>query len=511
MNRSSLVVGATLRRWIFSILTAGCLLGASAQGVHAQQQPVQVPTVEQLLNGAFADPRAADFPEIQSAIRRFFMDRDLPGSRDMLSTAQKKNFNLPPSEIMMAQFLAAAQQGPMARAELETGVKNSLEKSKGEYVDPEYYLIFGDIAFQERRFTDADLLFAKGEEMVKKFTSNNAKRRATLQRRAFAGQAAVAEAREDWSGAKEKLLAWLQVDEESAAAHQRMGRTLFKLNKTAEATAEFQKAAKADKTMLPAEVMMGRLYEEAQDHPNAEKSMNQAVATLNKSDKKSYIDTCLAIAQWAVSSASKDANGMARAKDLANKALAMDDSSIDARLVCGLIDRLNNDWTKAEGHFQKVVDLSPSNVVAINNLALVLAESGAKSKPKDEAKLKRALDFAQINARQYSQNPEAIATLGWVLYRMDKKEEAKQAIFAVAKAGAVTADAAFYVAQVLSDMGENSQAKMILDQALESKQPFAMRGAAEALKKEVDRKESGKGPEKPTSSDKSSGSDKKDK
>jgi tetratricopeptide (TPR) repeat protein len=461
-------------------LAAGLLLCGWATSASAQQQ-VQIPKVEDLIGNSVSDASAANYPEVQSAIKRFFVERDVNGARADLEVARSKHQTLPPAEIMMAQFLALAQQVPMARAELELGVKKELEGNKP--VDPEFYLIFGDVAFQERRFTDAELLFAKAEALISDY-SLNAIRKRNLNRRALAGEAAVAEAREDWATAQKDLVAWLQIDADSAPAHQRLGRTLFKLNKPAEAEAEFQKAAEADKKVLPAEIMMGRLYEEAEAHTTAAKQMAKAIENLKKlpaSDKQLYVNICLAVAQWAVQT-----GDLKTAKVEADKALQRDSSSLETQIVSGLIARLNNDWSTAEADFEKAHDLSPSNFIASNNLALVLAENGAKAK--DDSKLKRAKALAEVNARQYQQNAEAIATLGWVYYKMGKKDEAKQAIFAVANSGSVSADSAYYVAQVLSDMGEATKAQLVLAQALNNKQPFAMRSAAETLKKEVDKK-----------------------
>src|SRR4029079_8131499 len=107
--------------------------------------------------------------------------------------------------------------------------------------------------------------------------NENPKRKKTLQSRAYSGEAQVLEARENWQAAREKLALWLKLDSESALAHQRLGRVLFKLNAPREAYKEFQLAAKADDKVQPVEVVMAALYQQAGDKTNAERFLNQAI------------------------------------------------------------------------------------------------------------------------------------------------------------------------------------------------------------------------------------------
>ena len=56
--------------------------------------------------------------------------------------------------------------------------------------DPEPYLVFGDLAFQNRQVTDSSLCFEKANELVQSYASNPTRKR-DLQIRAHAGLAAL--------------------------------------------------------------------------------------------------------------------------------------------------------------------------------------------------------------------------------------------------------------------------------------------------------------------------------
>jgi len=135
-------------------------------------------------------------------------------------------------------------------------------------------------------------------------------------------------------------------------------------------------------------------------------------------------------------------------------------------------------YEAAEADFAAVHDLAPANFVASNNLALALCVE------KDDLKKSRALQFAEINARQFPKMVEAASTYGWVLYRLGKADEAEQALRTAASSGSLTPDTAYYLAQVFSDhkeLARKKEAKAMLMAILKEKRPFSMRPEAEKL------------------------------
>ena len=80
-----------------------------------------------------------------------------------------------------------------------------------------------------------------------------------------------------------------------------------------------------------------------------------------------------------------------------------------SRLWLGNLEEMKGNHTAAIDHFRKVVEASPGNAQALNNLAYLLSEYG---KQPDEA-LKHAQKAVEIAPGQ----PAYCDTLGWILYR----------------------------------------------------------------------------------------------
>jgi hypothetical protein len=138
-------------------------------------------TAQTLVGKAVSDD--AQYGDINNAIGRF-RDRDIVGCRALLERARSNNPKLPPPGVMMSVLWLGVNQLQPARAELE----DPAVKFPG---DPEPYLMLGDLAFQDRRITDADVLFAKATALTTAF-SENAKRKRDFEIRCHAGSAALA-------------------------------------------------------------------------------------------------------------------------------------------------------------------------------------------------------------------------------------------------------------------------------------------------------------------------------
>ncbi len=187
-----------------------------------------------------------------------------------------------------------------------------------------------------------------------------------------------------------------------------------------------------------------------------------------------------AVAIWALES-----GRIAYAKEQTEAALRIEaadpkkysDSNVGHTLR-GLVALWENDWPDAENNFQKVIDKSPKDFVARNNLALALVEQD------DPAKKQRGLDYAEANLRDNKDNRNALVTLGWAHFRRGDFEVAgvdiEQAIWAAY--WNLDNDTATYWAHILHQRGQDWEAKATLESSLPPKDygPFCMR--PEALK-----------------------------
>ena len=412
-------------------------------------------TAQTLVGKAVSDD--AQYGDINNAIGRF-RDRDIVGCRALLERARSNNAKLPPPGVMMSVLWLGVNQLQPARAELE----DTAVKFPG---DPEPYMMLGDLAFQERRITDADVLFSKATELTTAFTENP-KRKRDFEIRCHAGSAAVAESRKQWDVAQKHLDGWLELDPDNASARQRLGIVLFQLGKQQEALAEFKEAKKLDGKAVHPELAMARLYDDAKQRDTAKKLIEQAVKSAPQDPA-----VLLATAQWYVGQ-----NDLPAATVNADKALKLDPKSLEAKVVRGAIARVARDYPTAEKFFNEAHVQSPGNFPASNSLALVLVETD------DKESRQRALEMAEANVamhRDGSPNQaNALTTLAWIYYKLGRREDAEKILSQISQNNQLTTDGAYYVAKLLVDRGEKDRARKILEEVLTNEAMFATRADA---------------------------------
>jgi tetratricopeptide (TPR) repeat protein len=442
---------ATRHRLCGGMMVAVVIAAVVAAAIPARHAHAQV-TAQTLIGKAVSDD--AQNQEVTGAINRF-RDRDIDGCRAILERVKSNNPKLPPPGVMMAMlWLSVNQLGP-ARAELEDSVVKFAK-------DPEPYLMMGDLAFQERRVTDADMLFREATRLAAEYTEN-AKRKRDFDIRCNAGSAAVAEARKQWEVAQKHLQSWIDLDPDNASAHQRMGIVLFQLSKPQEALEQFREAKKLDQKAVQPELAMARLYDDAKKRDTAKKLIEAAIKEAPKDPA-----VLLAAAQWYLGQ-----NDLERAKSIADDALKIDAKSLEGRVVRGAIARVARDYASAEKFFYDAHVQSPGNFPASNSLALVLIESD------DKESRQRSLEMAEANVAMHRENSpqqvNALTTLAWVYYKLGRREDAEKILAQITQNNALTTDGAYYVAKLLSDRGEKDRAKKILEEVLANEPMFATR------------------------------------
>jgi len=431
------------------------------------------------LDGMAPAAAAEKIQEVEDAAA-LFNKQDYNGAFKQLQEAEKTHPELSPAEVIMAQFFFQAwQQTGQQNANLILTMRNWLEKGVQQSPDdPEAYLVLGEIALQEGRVTEADLLYNKAASLMATF-KGNAKRKQGLQPRILGGQAAVAEAHQDWGGAQKLLEAWLKLDAKNANIMQRLARALFQQKKPTESLEMLRQAKEADSEVLTPEARLALFYEAFPDHKNSVKWMEIAIKAA-----KTDLPTLLVAAQWALETDQLD-----KAKEWAAAAMQKDATAIQAKILRGVVALFQQDYKEAELYFESAVLQSPGNFAASNNLALALIEQS-----KDPKKQRRALEYAAQNFKQYERSAEAASTYGWILFKSGKVEEAERALTRALSAGSVSADTAFYLATLYSATDRPEEAKRFLKAALESKRPFTKRDDAKLLLERLERatKSSGK-------------------
>ena len=379
-------------------------------------------------DAAAAAPAAKDapkeIPEYNEAVN-LFRNRDADGALTALKKACRKHPEISPPYVILARFYASANAAPGMRNALEEGVRSSPN-------DPEAYLELADMNYQERRVTEARLLYEKATALLAK--SDLAARRKNLEIRTLAGMSRTSQAREDWAAAQQYAENWLKIDPQSIEGMTTLAGCLLRQKNVNGALEYLVKAyrlaedqAKKDNKpvdMLPPEAIVAEFYWRTGDQENAQRWMVVALR-----EKPRDIKVRLLATQWAW-----ETGKLVEAERQANAVLQLDPQSLDGLVLRGLIARFQKNYKAAEEYSQRAVLLKPTLFAATNNLALALVEQNS-----DEKKL-RALDYAESNAKQYqktNQASEAFSTYGWVLYKLEKYDDAEKALRAAVSGGSV--------------------------------------------------------------------------
>jgi tetratricopeptide (TPR) repeat protein len=436
------------------------LLAGVATPAHAQI------TVDSLIGSAVSD-MGPQYNDVQEAIDRF-MRGDVLGAHQFLVNAKDKFPQLPPPDVTLAKMqIAAGNTGP-GRALLERAVKEYRD-------DPEAYLMIADVAFPDGRLTEASVLYEKATDLVQKMTGNE-KRKRGFEIRTHAGRAAVAERRGDFEEAKGHLTAWVEADPESATAHHRLGTTLFRLAKTkdeqAAAYEEFNRARQLDPTKLPhPDVTVARLFHQMKDVQQARQFFERAV----QNDGKNW-ETLFAYAQWLM----EIGEAPAALQPLRNaRLLKPEDWSL--LLFSGVAAKMAGNMDEAEQFLLDAMKYNPASQDVLNQLALVLAST------EDDAKKVRGLQFAQVSATLFPQNPESAVTLGYALYKNGRLPEADRTIQNALKMGQLNMDSSYLIARILFENNKAADAGRILESVVDQQGIFVHREEAQQLRAQIGR------------------------
>jgi uncharacterized protein (TIGR02996 family) len=354
-------------------------------------------------------------------------------------------------------FLATKEGQQQGRALLEQAVSENPDH-------PEVYLSDASLAYGEGRITDAILSCHKALDLAAagRWTPEQ---KAAFQREAHTGLAAAYETRGDWGNARTNLAALLAADPKNGPLRTRLARALFFLDKPDEAFVELQQAVKDDPNLEPPTVTMGRLWTMKGDFKQAREWLDKAI----KAEPNS-IRVHLAYADWLLQQ-----NEVEQAKIHAEAAAKIKADDPEVLKIQGLIARVQKDLAAAEKLFRRILADAPADVFASNQLALVLADQS------DKEQRSRAVQLAEVNARQYQRSADALATLGYVYYRVGNLDEAARVLQAAVSGGQARPDTAYFLALVSSDRDKVEDAVKLLEGALKAKGLFVYRKQAEQL------------------------------
>lgn len=452
----------TVTRRVGTLLLLAPVLLALSAGTAWAQAETEGPDIP-LPPAPQADPTDSKYPDVQEALRKF-QRQDFDGALESLTAAAEKHPELSPPRLILAQMFFGTRQNALVG--LARGLVEQVARELPD--DPEAYITIGELARRENRFVESRLAFREARQKLDSF-DGHPDRIKNLRIRLHADASVLAQGLGDWEEARTELQGWLALAPDSPQAHFRMGVVQFHLEQYDEAYESFKVAHQDMDQLPPPPVMMGLLYQRNGDHEKATEWMNRALEEAPEDPA-----TLLGAAQWMLQTKQID-----EAKPHAEKAAQLAPDSIDAKLLCGVIARHLGDTDAAERYFEAAHLQSPGNFAASNNLALTLVDQGGA------AKLRRALELAEVNARQFSNNPMTATTLAWVYYHLKRNMEAGSLLQAVANTGQLGPDGQYYMARVLERRGDMDGARRYLRAAVNSPIVFVNRAEAEAWYDEI--------------------------
>jgi len=132
--------------------------------------------------------------------------------------------------------------------------------------------------------------------------------------------------------------------------------------------------------------------------------------------------------------------------------------------------------SQAIAQYQRVVQASPNNMVALNNLAALLLEQNDPS----------AYGYAQRAYALQPSNPVVMDTYGWGLLQQGKIKEAVPLLKQAAQAMPDSPVIQFHWASALATSGKSVEAQAVLQKLLATQQRFSERGKAASLLKSIE-------------------------
>lgn len=156
-----------------------------------------------------------------------------------------------------------------------------------------------------------------------------------------------------------------------------------------------------------------------------------------------------------------DAKNYDKALDSANKVLSIIPEDVDFLYARSVVYGLMNKPAEAEKDLRAILAVDPNNANALNALGFTLANQPSR--------IKEALPFLQKALSLNPENPAFLDSMGWLMYKMGKTQEA---ITMLDKAYKISGDSeiAAHLGEVLWNSGKKEAAKEVWTKALASAQ-----------------------------------------
>jgi tetratricopeptide (TPR) repeat protein len=206
--------------------------------------------------------------------------------------------------------------------------------------------------------------------------------------------------------------------------------------------------------------LLGRVHLTRKEVKQAEAALNRAIE-MDPGLTPAY----LALSQLYIASKEYD-QALARLEE----ALKVNPGSVSALMLTGMIHQQKGEVPRAQEAYERLLDTKPDFAPAANNLAYIYSEHGGN--------LDKALELAYRARSAAPDDPHVADTLGWILYKKDKVEQALTSLQLSVNKLPDNAEVQYHLGMALYKQGNLEAAKQALRQALQLGTAFP--GADEA-------------------------------
>jgi Flp pilus assembly protein TadD len=139
--------------------------------------------------------------------------------------------------------------------------------------------------------------------------------------------------------------------------------------------------------------------------------------------------------------------------------------SVEAHVMLGLIYEMRKEANTAQNQYRQALSIDAHSVVAANNLAWLMAESGGN--------LDEALKLAQAAAEKQPNTSNVMDTMGWIYYKKKAYRSAVDLFRQCLEKDPQNPVYAYHLGMSYFAMGDRQNAKVFLNKAITINSPFA--------------------------------------
>ena len=403
------------------------------------------------------DPNSLDsIPEVREGLELLKTGERIKAA-ELFAAAYKKRPDLTPAGTAIAVQMFNERRFDQTRYWLEKTVDDCPD-------DPEAFITLAEVAQLEGRLYEAKLLASQGLTLASQYKSNPERQK----KLAVRGQLVlimISEKKENWEDAKVRLETLIARIPDEPEYYTRLGVVLFQMNDLKKSLELFGQAIEKGAQLPPPYALVAQLLQQKDRKKEAMTYMNEAIKTNPKNFQVASVAANLAI-QWEM---------IPQAKKYADLALQLKPDSLDAQAMCGLIALFESNYEQAQKYYEGMLKQEPNNFIGKNGLALALCEQT------DKNKIGMAVAYAQQNAESNPQSIGALSTWAWASLKAGEVETAEKILNRIQNSGVISAEGAYYLAEVKQLQGNKEQATILANAALTAKNNYPKKLAAKEL------------------------------